>query len=41
MEIRDDCKYAEINRDNGIECVPGNLCNLCERRELNPEERAR
>jgi hypothetical protein len=40
MEIRDGCKYAELNEDNGISCTPGDLCNLCERKTLTPEERA-
>lgn len=40
-EIRSDCPYAELNRDNGIICIPTSLCNLCKRKRLTPEERAR
>jgi len=39
-EIRDGYPHEELNRDNGIICIPMNLCNLCEREKLTPEERA-
>ena len=38
-EIRSDCEYAELNRANGIVCIPTDLCNLCEQEQMTPEER--
>lgn len=39
IEIRSDCEHAELNRANGIVCIPTDLCNLCKREEMTPEER--
>lgn len=39
IKIQSDCEHAELNRANGIVCVPTDLCPLCEREKLTPEER--
>lgn len=40
ITIREGCPYGELNRDNGIICIPMDLCHLCKRKTMTPEERA-
>jgi hypothetical protein len=37
MTVRDECPYEDLNRSNGITCVPMDLCNLCRAKKMSPE----
>lgn len=37
-EIRDACRYDDLNRDNDLDCTGEDPCTLCEKRSMTPEE---